>query len=163
MLLFQVNHAKIDSMDNPTHQPLDERNPITHMRHRKEALWQITIPIAVGGLILLALSLLSTRMVPDEASRWADISLIWMIMPAMVVTLLSLVTLIMSIYATVKLIQVLPFYAFRFHRSLMLIGAYLYNTSDRIVEPFLRAKSFTASAKTLRQQIFRNKSKEGQV
>ncbi len=150
-----MNHAKIESMDDSTPQYLDERNPITHLRHRKETLWQISVPIAVGSLILLVLSLLSTQMISDEASRWADISLIWLIMPMMLVILISLATLILSIYATVKLIQALPIYAFRFHRSLMLIGAYLHNASDRMVEPFLRVKSFSASAKTLRQQIFR--------
>jgi len=150
-----MNHAKIGPMDNYTPQPLNERNPITHMRHRKETLWQISIPIGISGLILLVLSVLSTQMVPDDASLWADISLIWMISPLMLVGLLSLATLVMSIYATVKLIQVLPFYMFRFHRSLLLIGAYLQSASDRAVEPFLRAKSFSASAKTLSKQVLK--------
>lgn len=150
-----MNHAKIESMDHTLPAEAKERNPITHQRHRKETLWQITIPTLVIALGLLIFSLLSTQLIPDEASRWADISLIWLITPVMLVTLITFATLVMSIYATVKLIQALPFFSFRLHRYLILIGAYLRLYSDRAVEPILRLRSFTASAKSLKRQILR--------
>ena len=116
-------------------------------------LWQITVPILIGGVILLALSLLSIGLGQSEASRWADISLIWLIVPAMVGVLITLVILIGSIFGVVKVIQVIPIAAFRLHKGLIQVSAMVRNVSDRIAEPVLRAHSLSAAIKTLKRQI----------
>jgi FtsH-binding integral membrane protein len=133
--------------------PNKERNPITRQRHRKEVLWQITFPLLITGLILLAFSILSITMTPEETSVWADISLIWLIMPVMVLTLISLAMLIASIYAVLKLIQVLPVFAFRLQNGLILIRANIRTIADRSVEPVLRINSFSAGIKGFVRQI----------
>lgn len=146
-------HAKIESME-PEHSPDQiERNPVAHQKHRKETLWQITVPIIVGGLVLLTLSVLSIFMEAGDASRWADISLIWLIIPVMFGTLLSFFLLVISIYATVKVIQVLPRYSFRLTEGLKLVGYYVHLAGDRAVEPFVRIKSTGASLSMLNRQI----------
>lgn len=117
--------------------------------------WQISVPIIIGSLILLIISILSTRMVADETSRWSDISTIWLIAPVMVLGLLSLMTLIAGIVALVKLIQVLPYYSFLLQKSLMNVRTSLKRVTDRSVEPVLRLKSFSAAAKKFRRQISR--------
>jgi hypothetical protein len=132
-----------------------DRNPIAYRKHREEVLWQITLPILIGALILLVFALLTIRMEAGETSRWADISLIWLITPAMVIILISLVMLVASIYATVKLIQVLPFYTFQLLRGLIQAGSYVRMLGDRVVEPMLRASSLAASLKTMKRQITR--------
>ena len=84
-------------------QPALVRNPVTRKRHQKEVLWQITIPMLIGSLILLVLAALAvaaaTGIVPGDTRRWADISMIWLIVPVMLVTLLALLFLAGSIYA----------------------------------------------------------------
>ena len=131
------------------------RNPFTKQRHRKEVFWQISVPIVIGGMILLVISFLSTRLVADETSRWADISSIWIIAPVIVLGFLSLVTLIAGIVAVVKLIQVLPNYSFRLQKSLMNVRTRLKRMADRSVEPVLRLGAFSAAAKKFSRRITR--------
>jgi hypothetical protein len=140
-------------MDSRMMDPNKERNPITRQRHRKEVFWQITLPILISGLILLAFSILAITMTASETSLWADISLIWLIVPVMVLTLISLVMLIASIYASVKLILVLPVFAFRLQNVLILIRLKIHSLADRSVEPVLRINSFSAGIKSFVRQI----------
>jgi hypothetical protein len=133
--------------------PAIVRNPLTHKRHRKEVLWQVTVPILIGGMILLLLAALAVAaalgILPGDTSRWADISLIWLIVPAMFVTLFSLVFLSGSIYALIRLILVLPKYSYQALGWMLLLGLQLRRLSDRLVEPFLRMHMLSASMKTL--------------
>jgi hypothetical protein len=143
------------SMENKTPITKKERNQITFQRHRKEVFWQITAPIGIGGLFLLVLSVLAIFMEPGEISRWADISLIWLIIPAMLVTFITFVMLAASIYGIIMLIQVLPYYSLRLLNWFILVGGYVRDIGNRAVDPVLRLKSFNASLKTLGRQISR--------
>ena len=133
--------------------PKRSRNPIAHLRHRKEVLWQITLPVLIFGLILLVFSVLAVTLTPNEASRWADISLIWLITPVMVITLISLVMLVASIYAVIKIIQVLPVYTFRLQNGLMLMRTRFRDIANRSVEPILRIHSLSAGINSFFRQI----------
>lgn len=136
-----------------------ERNPLTHARHRKEVFWQISLPIAIGGLILLVFAGFSLALEAGEASRWADISLIWLIAPAMLMILITLAMLAVSIYVIVKLIQALPYYSLQLLNGLILIGRYVRQAEDRAVEPFMRIKTFSASARALGRQMTRKSTR----
>ncbi len=133
--------------------PAVVRNPHTRKRHQKEVLWQITVPIVIGSVILLALAALTVGIVPGEARRWADISMVWLIVPVMFVTLLSLLFLAGSIYAVMRLILVLPKYSYQALGWMLLLGLQLQRVNDRLVEPFLRMHMLSASMKTLRRQV----------
>jgi hypothetical protein len=142
-------------MDNRKPDYKNERNALTHRRHRHEVLWQITLPLGICSLVLLAFSVLTIFMEPAETSRWADISLIWLIIPAMLVTLLMFVMLAASIYGLIQLILILPYYSLRLLNGLILVGVYVHDLGNRAVEPILRVKSMNASLKTLGRQISR--------
>ena len=140
-------------MNDFSPQPAVVRNPLTRKRHQKEVLWQITVPFLIGSLILLALAVLVVGIVPGDARRWADISMIWLIVPVILVTLLSLLFLAGSIYAVVRLIQVLPKYSYQALGWLLLLGLHLQRLNDRMVEPFLRLHMLSASLKMLGKQV----------
>ncbi len=132
-------------MNNHKPSPVMERNPVTHARHRREVIWQITIPVVVGILILLVLAFLAAFQTDmDQASVWADISLMWMIVPAFVATLIFFVFLAASIYLVVRLIGVLPGYLFMAYGWLLLMGDRLRQAEGKMVEPFMRTQSFMA-------------------
>ena len=133
--------------------PVRNRNPYTHRQHRKEVWWQIIFPMALGGGILLVLSLLTTQLSFGEASLWASISEIWLILPMMLVGLVALASLVGSIYLLQKLIRVLPFYSFELHKYLLNARAFVSKISDRSVEPALRINSINAAAKNLGRQL----------
>jgi len=132
-----------------------ERNPVTYRRHRREVFWQITIPIVVGSIIILVLAILATQTTGDRASNWADISMIWLIAPIMMITLLSLAFLIASIYLNVRLLQVLPFYSRRVQDWFLMLTIQVSRLGNKAVAPVLRIQGLSASIGTLGRNIRR--------
>ncbi len=133
--------------------PAVVRNPLTRQRHRKEMLWQVTVPMLIGSVILLALAGLAIGMVPGDARRWADISMLWLILPVMVVNLLALLFLVGSIYAVMRLTLVIPKYSYQTLGWLLLLGLNIRRLNDRLVEPFLRVHMASASMKALGRRV----------
>ena len=90
------------------------RNPKTHAKHRREVLWQITIPLLVVLLLLLGLVGLviwSSVQADPEVSRWANVSLVWLVVPVIILSFIFLLLLSAITFGVIKLIQVLPGYA----------------------------------------------------
>jgi cell division protein FtsW (lipid II flippase) len=134
--------------------PPRERNPYTHQRHRREVLWQISVPFGVCALILLILAILVVlQTTVDQTSVWADISLMWMIIPAFIITLIFFVFLAASIYLVVRIIGILPYYFLRAYQWLVLVGGRMRQIEDRLLEPFLRIQSAVASLQELDHQM----------
>ena len=141
-------------MNDIASSPLRERNPITHQRHRREVLWQITVPVGIFALALLALAILVVvQASAGQASVWADISLMWMIIPAFIITLILFVFLAACVYLVVLMIGVLPYYFLRAHEWLILVGGRMEDIQDRLIEPFLRIRSALALLQELDRQI----------
>lgn len=141
-------------MNGFSRQPALRRNPLTYQRHKQEMLRQVIIPLVIGCVIVLALAILvAAGTGGGDARRWADISMIWMIPPLMLVTLISLVFLVGSIYATIRLIQVLPKYSYLALGWMLLVGLNLRRLNDRMVEPFLRLHAFSAAMKTAGKRV----------
>lgn len=137
---------------------LPERNPATHRIHRREVLWQITVPLVVALLVivaLMALTILSAVRGPSAVSRWADISLIWLILPMLVVTLLFMAITGAIAYGVIKLIGALPRFTLRVQSIVALLGQRAHQISDKIVAPFIKIDSFGASVKAARQAVRR--------
>ncbi len=141
-------------MDDYTSRPAPAGNPKTRRRHQQEMFWQVTLPMLAGGLILLALTVLVVLggIRGGELGRWAGISLIWLITPLMVVTLIGLLVLIGSIYGLVRLIQAIPRLSYQALGWMLLLGLYIRRFGDRLVEPVLRAQMAAASLKALRRR-----------
>jgi hypothetical protein len=130
---------------------LPERNPVTHRAHRREVLLQITIPLAIGLAIFLAVSVLATLGPDDAVSRWGDASLIWLIVPQLLVCLMALILLGGLAFGVIWLIRTLPVYTRQLQDIFNLIGLRTRNLTDMIVEPFLRIHSFGAKLNALRK------------
>ena len=65
-----------------------ERNPLTHEKHRREVFWQITIPLVIGLVMILGLAALVivTAVQGGNVSQAADASLVYLIIPVMVMS-----------------------------------------------------------------------------
>jgi hypothetical protein len=144
-------------MPNSNYDPILPRNPITHQRHRREVFWQITFPFIVICLVLLILAVLATGLSAESASTWADISLIYMIIPALLFSLLTMIILAAGIYLTIRLIRLLPFYFFKGHNWFLLVNLQVGRIGDGLAEPFLRVRAWKAGAGALGHQIRRRK------
>ena len=125
-----------------------QRNPKTHLEHRREVFWQITLPLLVGILIILAAvgAIVFSSLQPvTDVERWAGVSLIWLILPALFIALIFLAILAGLIYAVSFLLRLIPRYALiiqlYFEQARSKIGQLL-NLST---EPILRINSIWAA------------------
>ncbi len=137
------------------------RNPETHILYRREAFWQITFPLILGIiLVVVALAgvILAGRKPVTEGnnlpvvSRWADISLIWLILLGMVISLSALALFGALAYGVTWILRVLPPYAFQAQVIFWRIQATVQKGADLVVEPFLRLRSFWAGLRALRRK-----------
>jgi hypothetical protein len=136
------------------------RNPLTYRNHRHQVLWQITIPVLVGVLILVALAALAVLADASQSRQLADISLITLIVPAIIFGLIYLVLMVGSIFLVVRLIMELPFFTFRAQNFLALVDLRVKRVGNSLSEPFVRVHSFRASLRAFRRSllwIFRQK------
>jgi hypothetical protein len=125
-----------------------ERNQETWKRHRQEVFRQITLPIMIAGGILVLISGLVVLGSIAEIRRWADISMIWLIIPALLLTFLAMLALAGMVYLIVRLIIVLPFFSYRVLLKLRAFQGVVRNASDRAVAPILKIAGIKASVQT---------------
>ncbi len=134
---------------------LKPRNPLTTLRHRREVLWQITLPVAGFTLVLLVLAVLAATTSAQKASLWADISVIFLVIPAMFFALITMIIFAAGVYLITRLLQVLPFQFFRAQNGLFRISLQVARLTNRMVEPVLKVHSFNAAARTFTHQVWR--------
>ena len=139
------SRAKIEAVNELEPHTPPQRNLASKMKHRREVLWQITVPFVICVLLLLIMVVLAGATTSSQASKLADISMIWLISPTYIFAVLMLVILVALAYAIIRLILVLPFYAFRLHTMIKLFGSRLQGVENKAVEPFLRVQVFVAS------------------
>ena len=141
--------------DKPQFQ-LPERNPLTHAAHRREVFWQITFPFIIALIIILGLVggviFAGTQGVGD-VSRWADVSLIWLLLPVLIVIIVMLLILSGVVYLVTKLLAVLPGYARLVQDYFYLIQVRVKSIADKLVEPVLKLHSFKAGAGVLQRKV----------
>jgi hypothetical protein len=135
-------------MDNQFKAAQFQRNPKTHAEHRREVFWQIILPLLIGILLVLAAVaaiIVSTVQPVTDVGRWADVSLIWLILPSLFLAFILLVILIGLIVLISYLLRLIPRYALMaqlFMEQAKGKIAHLFNLS---VEPVLRVKTIWAA------------------
>jgi len=140
-------------MDAYEPKELPERNPVTYERHRKEVMWQILVPVLIGTVIVLALSILATTRTDAQVSKGADVSVIWMITPMLIVALIFLVLLGAIVYGVMSLLGILPGYARLIQDYFDALRVQVGIVSDKAVEPILRIESIKASLRALGRSL----------
>jgi Domain of unknown function (DUF4153) len=129
------------------------RNPVTQQAHRKQVLWQITVPLVIAAIVVLVLAVLVASGSSQGASLWADIALIWLLIPVMVVLLILLVLLAGLVYAVIWLVRTIPVYAMQVQNFMIMIASRVERLGNMIVEPIMRANAFLASIQALGRSL----------
>ena len=127
-------------------------NPVTRAHHRREILWQVTVPLIVGLLLVAALAGGIILSGVGDAGLWADVSLIWLIAPALALALIPLAILAAMIYGLTFLLGALPPYAQRAQQGFEKIEAGVRRNADRAVEPLLRIHTILGALSALRRR-----------
>jgi K+-sensing histidine kinase KdpD len=132
------------------------RNPITQRQTRQQVLWWVTIPVVVTAIIILVFVVMAARLQPPGASLWADISLIWMLCPAILFTVLMAAITGGSAYGVGKLVSVLPPFFYKVQNFARLFNFRVRQVGDKLTEPVMKINSLNASAKAARQAARRS-------
>jgi cell division septal protein FtsQ len=130
--------------------PTKESNPVTGKNHQREVFRQITIPLVIVSLFCLALAVMvvvTNSM--DQLSQWADISMIWLIIPSFLCSFLGMVLLASLVYLTIRSIHSLPVFSFRALKMLRNVQTSLLKFSNRLVEPFIKVESTKAKGRAI--------------
>lgn len=129
------------------------RNPVTRRAHSRQKLWQITIPLLLGIILALAFAVLAGLAQADSASRWADISLIFLLIPVMVVSLLFLAVLAGLVYLMIQALKFVPPLALKVQNIFAQVEQRVRTGSNLAVEPLLRLQSWLAALRALRREL----------
>ena len=125
-----------------------DRNPKTHAEHRREVFWQITFPLMIGMLLVLAavaIIILSAIQPVTDVGRWADVSLMWLILPSLFFALILLVLLVGFVYLISYLLRLIPHYALIVQLYFEAGKNKVSQFSNLIIEPLLRMRSWWAA------------------
>jgi len=129
--------------------PRPENAP-TYRAHRRQTFWQILLPVIVTTLVLLAAGLLlALRGGAAGASLWADVALIWLILPAMVFGLLILALLGGLIYLAARVLKGTPPVAAKVQHFFHLAERAMAQVTEKIVQPVLWVEEIKAALRRL--------------
>ncbi len=132
--------------------PVKERNPITHESHRRQAFWQIYFPMILFGTLVVVALVLVLIAEDQGVSKWADISLIYIISLVMVAFLVTSAILVLSVIYTRRLYKAAPFFFFNVQKFTFLAELRVKDVSTSAAEPFIRIRSFFAGLRALRRR-----------
>lgn len=137
---------------------LPEPNPVTTQAHQHQAFWQIKFPLLVGVILVLIAAagvIVASVSGGGDVSRWSDISIIWLIAPMLLLTLILIAATAGMVYMMGRLLPVLPRYSHLLLGYFLNLSIQVKGLSNAATEPFLRLHSMSASVRAFRQSLRR--------
>jgi hypothetical protein len=125
-------------------QPVHE----SYLRHRKQIVWQIILPVTLTSLLIVALIVLiniATFNQGGDVARWAAISTIWIVIPIMIGMLIFLALMVGLVYLMKKLLNITPTYTGMAQDYVHIAAGYIRRALDAIVNPVLQLNGILAS------------------
>jgi hypothetical protein len=127
-------------------------NPVdspTIRLHKQQVAWQILIPFLLVTLMLLAAGVWLVWGETARARVWADVSIIWIIVPLLLLTLVAIALLAALIVGMIKLLQIAPRYTLRAQQVAGQVSAGARKVADGATEPFIWIKQAGAVVKSI--------------
>lgn len=136
------------------------RDPLTQAAHRRQTWLQIGLPLLLGLLAVLALAIWTVLVASGggNVSQAADTSLIFLLIPMLVMALIFLAVLAGLIYVVALIIKALPPKFYVLQGFFLNIQKTVQNVSDKLAEPTLRAKSAGAAWQSLKSSLLNRNS-----
>ncbi len=133
------------------------RNRVTHQAHRKESLWQIWLPLALGVLTVLGFAIWSVIAASNggNISQAADASLIIVLTPVMLMSILLLALMVAMVYLLARVLKFLPPKMLLVQYFFMRVETGTRRASNKLAEPSLRVGSFSAALRAFRSAFAR--------
>ena len=117
--------------------------------HKRQVAWQILAPFLVMAVLIIAGAVLVTTGGAARASTWADVSAIWLLIPALLVAFVFLAVLITIIYGMGKMLQIIPHYTGKAQGIFSRISSGTRRVADGTAKPFFWFKEAGAVVKSI--------------
>lgn len=124
----------------------------SYLRHRKQNLTQVLLPVILSAVLLLALAIwLAARGLGNggDVSRWGAISAIWVILPLMFAALLFTALLAGLVYLMARLLKILPGYTSQAHDLVYRLDGIIRRGLDASVKPVFMLAEIGTTIKAL--------------
>ncbi len=128
-------------------QPLVDRPTVR--AHQRQFAWQILVPFLVMTVLVIAGAVLIVSGGAPRSGVWTDVSVIWLIAPALFFALAFLVLVVTTIYGMAKLLQVMPHYTGKAQSIFALLSARTRKVADGATKPFVWIRQAGAVIKSL--------------
>ncbi len=128
----------------------------SYLQHRKQRTTQIILPVVISAVLMIALIVLislATFNSNGDVGRWAAVSTIWIIIPAMLAGLILLAILIGLIYLMALALSALPYYTGLAQDYVYKAKAYIIRGADMVAKPILAIDSFVENIKAFFERI----------
>jgi hypothetical protein len=120
--------------------------------HKRQFTWQILMPVILAVLIILAAGgfvIADAVLGQGQIRAWADISVIWLIIPAFFFGFALLVILVTTVYGMAKLMQIIPLYTGKAQGIFNQLAAAVHKLADGVIKPFVWFQQAQAALKSI--------------
>lgn len=117
----------------------------SYVRHKQQLLRQIILPIVfvtILGLSVVILSCFAITGEKSDLSLWADISMIWLIIPMMILFLILIGLMFGLVYGSSKLLKVTPRYTGLLQEYILWFYAEVAIVTQKITRPILSIRTW---------------------
>jgi uncharacterized membrane protein YjgN (DUF898 family) len=131
-------------MDAP--QPVE--TPTLHT-HKRQLAWQILVPFLVVTVLIIALAVLAIINAGSATRTWADVSVIWLIAPMLILALLFVTVLCFLIYGIAKLLKITPYYTGKAQDFFSMLSGRMRTIADGTAKPIVWSQQVGAVLKSI--------------
>ena len=120
----------------------------SYLKHRKQVVWQVILPVVLTSLLCVALIVLinvATFNQGGDVARWAAVSTIWIVIPVIFGLVIVFALLAGLVYLMKKLLNVTPTYTGMAQDYVHIGAGYVRRAADAIVKPVLQFNGILAS------------------
>jgi hypothetical protein len=128
----------------------------SYQLHRRQRNLQIILPVAFSAALLIGMVVLisfATLKSDGDVSRWAAVSTIWIIIPALLGGLITLAILVGLIYLMARALGTLPHYTGMAQDYVYIARDYIVRGADMVVKPVIALEGFIERAKVFLERI----------
>lgn len=136
-------------MNNPNSSFPPSRDLATSQAHRRQTWIQILLPMIVGAIVILVLAVLVALGTNPDVTRWMSISVIFLILPTVLIGLIVLALFGLGIYLTALLLRKTPLYTRLVQIYIDRLNEAIKNISDKAAQPIVRVDSAVAGVRVL--------------
>jgi hypothetical protein len=123
--------------------PRPERE--SYVKHRRDVNRQIIFPIILVSVVGIGLAIFSGFAASAQnpgVSLWADISMIWLIIPMMALALVIMALMIALVYGLNRLLKISPHYTGLAQSYALWFSAQVVIWTDKLMDPVMSIKTW---------------------